>query len=283
MSTDLTAPESSDVKLAKILKGLNERERAAYRYYIRAQQPAISEDKAEEMFRLYQRGTSCEEIRRLFATFGLGQIVACRVTYEWDSRVSCERENQKKDIEERTSGTQLDMQEFLSTLMAVSNQRFMDSMKLYLATRDPKYLEGLPLPKSMRDVQGMIDAYMKIAGLDSKKVDVNVHGNVNHSASPQSITLQQDEAEAAVNQLLGDVIDVDSTPVPPPAALAPVAAPTQQVTPEQVIQRFMQEGASYEQAVAMLEDLQKDIHDLAAKYAEVAKEAGEPDKDPEVN
>jgi hypothetical protein len=282
MSTELTAPESKESKLAKILKGLNERELGAYRYFIRAKQPSIAEDKAEEMFRLYARGSSCEEIRRLFPVFGLGAIVACRVAFEWDSRVTSDRENQKKDVVERTTGTQLEMQEFLSTLMAVSNQRFMDAMKLYIATRDPKYLEGIPLPKNIRDVQGMIDAYMKIAGLDSKKVDVSVHGNVNHSASPKTIALQQDEAEAAVDQLLGDVVDVEVTPVLPQSQV-PVAASTPQVTPEQVIHSFMREGASYEQAVAMLEDLQADIHRLAAKYAEVATEAGKPDKDTEVN
>lgn len=280
-SNQLLPVNDREIRLAEILKGLNDRERAAYRYYVRAKQAPIHEDKAEEMFKLYRRGESCEEIRRLFQVFGLGQIVGARVVFEWDSRIACERQSQKTDVVERTSSTQLDMQEFLSTLMAASSARFMDSMKLYIATRDPKLLDGLPLPKNMRDVQGMIDAYMKIAGLDTKKVDVSVHGTVAHTAQPK---LKQEEAEALIDELLEEdgVIDVESTPIQAPVgALAPMAAP---ISREQMVQNLMATGLSEEKAEAMMLDVDRDVDRLAKAYtARVIDGDPEDDKGGETN
>jgi hypothetical protein len=267
-----------EVKLATIIKSLNDRERAAYRYFVRANQEPIHEDKAEEMFKLYRRGESCEEIRRLFQVFGLGQIVAARVVFEWDSRLQCERESQKVDIPARIESTQLDMQEFLSTLLAASNARFMDSMKLYIATRDKKYLDGIPTPKSAKELATLMETYMKVAGLDTKKVDVSVHGTVAHTAQPK---LKQEEAEAYMDELLQEegVIDVESKPVeqPPVGALPPIAAP---VSRGQLIQNLMSaKGMTEAQAEEVMETLDRDVDQLAKKYMDRAEEIVEGGED----
>lgn len=262
MTTELTTNDKES-RLAVILQGLNERELSAYKYFIRAKQPSVSEDTAEQMYNLYRRGVSCEEIRRLFTAFGLGQIVACRVAFEWDGRLKSERENQRKDVPAKIDSTQLDLQVFLSTLLAASGKRFMDNMNMYIATGEAKYLEGIPTPKNARELATLVETYMKVAGLDAKRVDVTVH-----QQPAQAAVMKQEDAEAAVDQLLkdqGNVVDASFEPAPPVAALPPVPAP---VSREQVLKNFMAGGASQEEAEAMLASLDKDINKLASKYVE---------------
>ena len=262
-----------ETKLATILKGLSEKELAAYKYFIRAKQPSVAEDKAEEMFQLYRRGSSCDEIRRLFKVYGLGQVVACRVAFEWDERALAEKRHVEETVPKTAVSTQLEMQEFLGTMLAASNKRFMDAMKLYIATGDESKLADFPLPKNMNDLQKLVDMYMKVAGLDSKKVDVNVHGSVAHV--PQKV--KAEEAEAIVDSLLeDDVVDVESTPVVP--ALAPV--PDKPVTQEEMVQALMSRGMSHDQALSMVENIKHDADVMAAKY--VAELEGGP-KDDEAN
>lgn len=280
MTTELTTNDK-ETRLAVILGKLNERELSAYKYFIRANQPSVAEDTAEQMYNLYRRGVSCEEIRRLFKTFGLGQIVACRVAFEWDGRLTSERENQRKDVPAKIDSTQLDLQVFLSTLLAASGKRFMDNMQMYIATGEAKYLEGVPTPKNAKEFATLVETYMKVAGLDAKKVDVTVRQQT------EAVVMKQEDAEAAVDKLLrdqGDVVDASFEPAPPLAALPPVPAP---VSREQVLKNFMAGGASQEEAEAMLASLDKDINRLASKYVEKVLDGDVGDipvkKDDEVN
>src|SRR5678815_312737 len=160
MSNSLASPK--EVRLATILKSLPERELNAYRYFVDKNQASIADDKAEEMFALYQRGSSCEEIRRLFPQFGLGQVVALRVMKDWDSRRSTEIESIQREVPARTATAQMETQEFLANLLHASNKRFNDALKLYIATGNPQYLVDakVPIPGNFKELDALVTLYM---------------------------------------------------------------------------------------------------------------------------
>ncbi len=256
--TKLLASEK-EVRLATILKNLPERELRAYRYFVDKSQASIADDKAEEFFALYQRGSSCEEIRRLFPQFGLGQVVALRVMNDWDSRRTTEVETIKREVPAKTATAQMETQEFLANLLHASNKRFNDALKLYIATGDAKYLTDakVPIPANFKELDALVTLYMKISGTDTKRVEVTHTGGVAH------VVVKPEDAEGIMDSLLGPdkpVVDAEFTEheKEKPLALEPTPmAPEHPKTPEEMEKFLVEGGMSPEKAKSVTASLAK--------------------------
>ncbi len=251
-----------EVRLATILKSLPERELRAYRYFVDKNQPSVSDDKAEELFALYQRGSSCEEIRRLFPQFGLGQVVALRVMNDWDSRRTTEIDTIRREVPAKVATAQMETQEFLANLLHASNKRFNDALKLYIATGNTQYLVDakVPIPGNFKELDALVTLYMKIAGTDTKKVEVSVTGAVKHAVE----RVKPEEAEALMDELLGDekknVQDAEFTEhkeEEEPLALEPLPNIEHPQTPEEMEKFLVETGMDPEKAKQVVASLGK--------------------------
>jgi (2Fe-2S) ferredoxin len=252
---------AKEVQLATTLKSLPERELRAYRYFVQHNQASIADEKAEELFALYQRGSSCEEIRRLFPQFGLGQVVALRVMNDWDSRKQGEVETIQREVPARVQTAQLETQEFLANLLHASNKRFNDALKLYIATGDPKHLidAKVPLPSNFKELDALVTLYMKISGTDTKRVEVSVKGGVTHKVE----RVKPEEAEGIMDALLGDdkpVTDAEFTEHKDekPLALEPTPmAAEHPKSPEEMEAFLVETGMDPEKAKSVVSSLSK--------------------------
>lgn len=205
------AAENRETRIAAAIQKLDPRELAAYKYTLRTKQPDIAEETAEKLFALYLQGQSCEEIRRSMKGYGLGQIVAARVAYDWDARVVEYRAHLVVSVPAAAEQTHLESVDFMSNLLKATFMRYSENIRLYMATGDGKYLEGVPLPKNMKDFQALMELFLKATGQDKKKVEVTGTVKVNHQNGTAAISGK--EAAKILDSLMGDVIDVEAEPV----------------------------------------------------------------------
>jgi hypothetical protein len=197
-----------EVRLATARKALTEREDAAYKYFAKTGQIEVAADKAEELFRLFQTGSTCEDIRRLFPSFSLGQIVACRVMLGWDERKLSESKNLQREVPLKVGNTALEVQDFLANLLSATHRKWNDALLVYRATGDVNVLKAaeVPLPKNMKELKDIAELFMKISGTDTKKVQVVHEGAVQHVMTKVS----SEEAASIMADLMDDdVIDAE--------------------------------------------------------------------------
>jgi len=248
-----------EIRLATAIKALSDREAGAYRYFVRNNQAPVSPEKAEELFALYQRGSSCEEIRRLFPSFSLGQVVSCRVMYAWDERKTVEVETLKREVPLTIETAELETQEMLANLLHITNRRFKDAIKLYIATGDETHLTvaKVPVPTSFKELSALIEAYKKATGSDVKRVQVQVTGGVRVTTE----AVKPAEAASIVNALLGEIQEAQFTEPekeePRVLAPAPVLDPQAQ-TEEDMEDVLVRSGMDPDQAQKIVSDLKKD-------------------------
>jgi hypothetical protein len=241
-SKELQPVSDKEVRLATAVKALSDRERAAYKYFVQNETRGLTEQVQEQLFSLYQRGTSCEEIRRLFPIYGLGQIVAARVMWNWDERSAAQSKQLQVEVPRKVETVQLETQEFLANILHAVHKRSNDALRMYIATSDESHLAsaGIALPKTVKELKDLIETYGKISGTDTKKIEVKHTGQVTHVAR-----VSAEEATSIMDDLLeGDIIDV--TPEPPKQIEAAPPAPPQ--TPEEKIEFLVKSGMPREKA-----------------------------------
>ena len=211
----LQKTSTKEADLATALTRLDERELRAYKHFANSGMKPLSEENADQMFRLYQRGQTTLEISKLFPQYSFSQVVAARVMHSWDERKETQVANLKTEVPAKVESTSLEVQEFLSNLLHTSHRKFNNALKKYIATGDVKVLEeaGVPLPSSLKELSALIDMYMKISGTDSKKVDVRVQGGVAHAHVHAKV--KPEDAEKVMDDLLADdgVQDAEFTEV----------------------------------------------------------------------
>lgn len=200
---ELVSPK--EARIATAIQTLPEQERAAYKYFIRSKQPMVAQDLADELLSLYIAGATCDEIRKLKGSLGLGQIVACRIAYDWDNKRDEYRVSLTKEVPNQAAQTHLETVDFLSDLLAAVHKRYGDKLRQYLLTGDEKLLDGLPFPKNLKDLTVLTDLFMKATGADKKRVEVS--GNVTHSHVAQQMTAV--DADAALAGLLEEIPDAE--------------------------------------------------------------------------
>lgn len=209
---ELQTVSEKEIRLATALKALDGRERSAYKYFVTNEVRGIPEQDADRLYAIYSRGSNCEELRRLFPIYSLGQIVAARVMWFWDERKTAQVKQLQKEVPDKVETVQLETQEFLANLLHAVSKRSNDALRMYIATGEEGHLinAGIALPKTMKELKDLIETYGKVAGTDTKKVQVTHTGQVTHVAT----TVSAAEAATLMDDLLdNDVIDV--TPEPP--------------------------------------------------------------------
>ena len=204
-------------RLLDAVKALNPKELEAYRFFVKENQMQVAEEQADHLFELYCNGSSCDEIRKIVKAYSFGQIVACRVMGDWDKRKLDKQLAIKTVVPGQADVTLLESQEFLGDLIIATSRKFSRQLKGFIATHDERLLEGLPIPKTIKDYQILLDTFMKASGQDdtSKKLppvapNINVQVNVNNQTA-----VKEDDNEATLDELLGiTVTDVEFEEVP---------------------------------------------------------------------
>jgi hypothetical protein len=197
-------------RLVAAIKRLDPKERDAYRFFVKENQLEIGSDAADKLFDLYCNGSSCDEIRKAVKSYSLGQIVGARVMHDWDVRKEQKRLSMVKVIPDQAPVTLLEAQEFLGDLILATNRRFRESLKEYIATGDEALLPGLPMPKNMKELQTLVELFMKASGQDNEKVVKHI-GSVDVKHQVESPTIKQEEDnEATLDELLGlNIVDAE--------------------------------------------------------------------------
>lgn len=269
------SPPSEDTKeqrLAKRLTGLDQRELAAYRYFVKTKQPEPGEVIAEELFKLYLQGADCEEIRRQKMSLSLGQVVACKVMFDWDARRAAYRTHLQVSVPERAAQVHLEQVDFMADMLTAAQAKTRDRIRQYLITKDEKLLEDIPIPKNMREYQALFDMFLRGTGQDKKKIEVSGSVSVDHRTG-LATSVSADEAANIIDNLLADeAIDVKAVPVHRPQAALPAPAPASPKTPEEMIALLVSTGVPEEKARAMVKAIEGEAKDLANRYHAIWEE-----------
>jgi hypothetical protein len=204
-------------RLLEALKRLTPKELEAYRYFIKTNQMEVAEEASDKMFELFSNGSTCDDIRKIVQAYSFGQIVACRVIGDWDNRKLEKQLAMKTVVPEQNPIQLLEAREFLGDLIVATNRKFSRQLKGYIATGDILLLEGLPIPKNMKEYQILLQSFLEASGQsDTKKLpapapapNINVQVNVNQNG------VKEDDNEITLDELLGiTVVDVDFVPTP---------------------------------------------------------------------
>lgn len=204
-------------KLVENLKKLNPKELEAYRYFIKEDQLQIADEASDHMFDLFCTGKNCDEIRKIVKSYSYGQIVACRVIGDWDNRKEARRLATRTDVPEQAPITLLEAADFLGDLILATKKRFSAKLKQYNATGDESLLEGLPMARNVKELQTVVELFMKASGQDSEKVVKHTGTvDVNHQvAAPVAKPVEEDN-EATLDELLGiNIVDTEFEAVEP--------------------------------------------------------------------
>ena len=211
-------------KLAKKLKLLNKDELKAYNYFVDNEVIGLSEETSDKMLDLYCNGSSCDDIRKLIRGYSLGQIVAARISWDWDER---KEERIKKIVENMPSQTPLallESQEFLSDMLRATQRRFKQNLKKYIATGDEEALDGFKLPNNIKEYSQLVEIFMKASGFDSEKSVKHTH-TIEPPKEPEKIEAPMSDEETLddlLNRKKSKIKDVEFQTVEPKQIEAPV-------------------------------------------------------------
>lgn len=171
-------PLTKEQITATAITKLDARELAAYKYFISAKYPDLSQELSQKFYELFENGASCEEIRKANPGLSLGAIVHARVKDGWDAMRSNHLSDLERDIPERVAKTQLDSANFLQKLLTATHMIHSEALDKFLATGDKKHLKGTPLESvKMKDYQNIIELLMKVTGQENKKI-LEVKGGI---------------------------------------------------------------------------------------------------------
>lgn len=170
-----------DDSLAKAMENLTEKELAAYNYFQLKKQYPIAEDRAEKFYGLFKNGKSCDDIRKLNPGFGLGQIVAARVTGQWDLHLDNERRVLLERLPSQVMHVQAESLDYMARMIAVNHKLYSEKLDRYLETGDKTYLKDLPKGfGEMKEYRALLETLIKATGQGNRKV-IEHHGNVSVS------------------------------------------------------------------------------------------------------
>lgn len=237
-SKEIQQSSEKEVRLATAVSALSERERQAYKYFVKNEVRGLTEQTQEQLFAIFMRGSTCEDIRRLFPIYNLGQIVAARVMWDWDARKGAEVKQLQTEVPAKVETVHLETQEFLGNLLHATNKKWGDALRMYIATGEEGHLikAGVPIPKTVKELRDLTELYMKASGTDTKKVEVKHSGQVQHAVTAVTAA----EASSIMDDLLSDddnIIDV--TPEPPKQIAAPEPLPQ---TPKEKVEFLVSGG-----------------------------------------
>jgi hypothetical protein len=172
---------------AKVVESrLSHREEAAYRANLKAKEPPLSPDKQSQLFELYLRGTSLEQIARVNSPhLKLGHVVRASVEGGWWERRELYVQGMLDGLRGRVQQVQGEAVDFLADFLAVFHKLYGDRFKRFLQTGDEKELGGM-MPTNLGQYRVLLELMLKATGQGEKKT---IGGVVQHTVSVESTTV----------------------------------------------------------------------------------------------
>jgi len=154
---------------------LAEREAAALKYWQNSDQPEIAPVRRMELFALYVRGYSTEQIRKDNPAFSLGQIVHARVVDLWDVGVKQYRQRLRDSMIDQLVLAGMETARTAIDVLSASNHFLGQKARKYLET---KMESDLPFPmEKVRDYQALVAIYQMMSGKAPNKPETSNLGN----------------------------------------------------------------------------------------------------------
>lgn len=188
----------SDEIIKRPEDGLSVLEKEELTKFRRSGSAPLALSTALKMYELFLLGKSCEEIMRANdSRFPLGMILEARIRYDWDKR----REAYIESLFTETTGLvkqrQLESAVFLGDLVAAAHKQFGSKIQKFIQSGDVADLPSDFKVTSITSYKMVVDAFMKITGMDQKqkgdeKAGVNVIAN--------NVTLQEQPKTPMVGQ-----------------------------------------------------------------------------------
>lgn len=192
----LPAPKPEDLLTAK--------ERAVYERYVAAGGVGLAPSKADEFFNLYLAGKTCSEIQRVNKEYTYGSILRARIEFKWDEIVEAHRESLSQRAQENLQLTVLQQVDFLSDMLGACWEMNHEKLKKFRQTKNPVYLEGVPLPENWKDYERLAKVLLMLTGQTVKKTEQKVtheHHVVPAGAQPTPQPLNPQDAAAMLAEL----------------------------------------------------------------------------------
>lgn len=197
----------TEIKKKKVVESnLTQREEAAYRQHMQANEPALSPLLQMELFELYLRGSSCEEIARVNRGVRLGAIVRASIEGDWHGRKQLYVKGMLDGLRSKVTQAQGEAVGFLADYLAVAHKLYGDKFKRYMQTGDEDVLGDLK-PTTINQYKAVLELMMKATGQADQKTTI-VKGEVKHQheQAPTNIfntPLTPEQAMEAVFALQG--------------------------------------------------------------------------------
>ncbi len=144
-----------------------------------------SKELADDMYELFMRGLSCDEIRRRNPGLSLGQVVRARIQYGWDERL---REYDDRLLANARAGAQrigLESVEFISKLIAANHKLTLQHVERFLQSGNPDDL-GAAAVMTVKQYRELLDTLVKLTGQDTQRVKGEVLHRVQHEGQAQA-------------------------------------------------------------------------------------------------
>ena len=167
-------------EIARIpLDALSVRERSAYQLSVSRKEPFLSPVLADQLYRLFESGKTCEEIQAVNKGITLGTIVRARVDFGWDEK----RNQYFQSLCDRAKGQAkqlvLESVSFLSDFLSAFHRHDKDKFARFIQTGDPKELDGAMMADGggLKLYQNVVALLLTLTGQESTKT---IHGVVEH-------------------------------------------------------------------------------------------------------
>ncbi len=167
---------------------LTQQEKTFYAFALKQNLGQIAPDVAKKMLDLFESGKTCEDIRKLYPGFALGQIVATRIRDRWDQTKEERREGQNEAMMEQVMQAQANTAMVVANMLNAAALLYQDKINKFMVSRNPNDLKGTPLEDmSFKQFKDLLDTLHKATGQDKKK-SVEIHGQVSHSMANRPLS-----------------------------------------------------------------------------------------------
>ena len=156
---------------------LTKRERAAYTLSLKNKEPFLSPGLADQFYRLFESGRSCEEIQELNKGISLGIICRARVDFGWDDRRFSHFEALREQARTQAQNLTLESVSFLGDVLTAFHRSDREKIQKFIQTGDVEDLKNVQLFDGFKTYQQVVELLMKLTGQDQV---TTVHGVVEH-------------------------------------------------------------------------------------------------------
>lgn len=201
MSNEITKVEPSPMDI------LTARERSAYSLSITRKEPFLSPILADQFYKLFESGRSCEEIQGLNKGISLGIVVRARIDFGWDDKRIAHFESLREHARTQAQNLTLESVAFLEDLLTSFHKSDREKLQRFIQTGNPDELKGalITTPSSLKVYQGVVELLMKLTGQDSIKTQT-VQGVIEHHHTVEAAQADRPLTPAEAASVLSSLV-----------------------------------------------------------------------------